>query len=747
MATFTSSWRSYGSGAQFRLILEIDDPPASIGSGISGVSLAARLFVQTTSTLSDSSNTNALSGTLGSQSNSFSVSHGSGGGVTQVTSVADTVATVYGSTVTVTVAGSIQGYEAFPSGSPYQAFVQGSVVIPARPYSPPAAPTSVTVTRNSDTSHTVTWTRNPTTAGPYTSQQVLRWDNVTGAYAVVANLSGSAASYTDTSTRADRRYRYAVRAVNSGGNGAYGYSGYIKTTPAAPSGASAAKSGANIVLTWSNRATAGDGVVVERREDGGSWVAAATLGNVETWTHTSPNPAVTHQYRVKATVTGPSLSSGWVESNTVQLAAAPNAPTNLSGPTIRDATEDATWSWTHNPVDSSPQEYYQLRHREVGGSWTTGSKTASATSAYTLPGGTYANPKTVEWEVRTWGQHADPSPWSATATSPTSTRPTVLVNTPEDGSTVATSTITVEWGYSDAEDSPQATWTVELLDAGSTVVETRSGSGTGTSVGLSTVLVDGASYTVRVRVQEAAGLFSAWDSSGFSVAYAVPPTPTVGATWDGDTASMVVSVSVPDPVGDEIAADHVDIYRSIDAGPWVLIATGVPVGSAITDYSPTVAGTTTYRADAVSALPSVATSVPVALVTPQPGDVPSVWVSGGPGFSVVCRAVANIQVQTNRGPAVSVLHRFAGRTSPVLTESADQSLVLTMTSQVFHTEVTEGTASSLAEWEALAAIPGPKLWRDPDGRWLPVHARIGLVRSPGGAVGSVSVTATQIDAD
>jgi len=439
------------------------------------------------------------------------------------------------------------------------------------------------------------------------------------------------------------------------------------------------------------------------------------------------------------------LASAWAESNEVAVLSPPNAPTNLGGPAIRDATEDVTWTWRHNPVDSSPQEAFQIRHRIAEDSFTTEDPVASSVSAWVLPGGTYSNPDTIEWQVRTKGQHDDYSPWSAVATSPTSTRPTVLINTPADESTVGSSTLTVEWGYAQAEASPQAGWTVELYDDADVLVETRSGSGTDTSAALATVLPDDTTWTVRVRVQSAAGLFSQWDEATFAVAYPLPPVPVVAVEWDADTATTAVTVTVPDPEEGEVAADHVDVYRAIDDGPFDLIATGVPLGSVVTDYAPTVAGTNRYRADAVSDLPSVQTSTIVDLVTPQPGDEASVWLSGGPGFSQACRLSSNIQITPSADRAVRVLHRFAERDDPVEFTSAGTYTSWSVSGDVISTSVRPGSPAQ--EWLDLARLPGPFLLRAPVLGGLYEYVSVSGITTPrgtGGIVTEIRFTATRV---
>jgi|GEM_PF-907849 len=924
MSTIYSDWYSYGSGGTYRLELYVEDPPA-VGSGTSSVALTSRLYLQTSGSLSDTSNSNEISGDLGSATASVSVSHGSSGGRTLVCTRSGTISTVYGASVRVDVTGEISGYEALTSRS-----LSGFVRVPARPYSAPSAPTGVaaalvsgdprvtwtrtsttgapwdvvrvrrsvngggystvatlagtatswtdssaplnaslryevraegpggnsayvttgtvttppgspnpptgvTVTRSSDTRHTVKWTRQSTSTAPWdqvrvarsvdgggfvsmdtlagtatswvddttepnhsyryevrsgnsqgesvwvlsstvytspsaptgasvtrtsdtshtvrwtntastaTAVEVQRWDNRTGAWATrTSSVSASATSWTDTGTVMNRRYRYRVRATRSTLVSAFANTDYVKTTPATPTAVTASKSAAGITVRWTNNADVPDGFVIERSASGGAYGSPTTVaGTATSWTHTDPDPAETWQYRVRATVTeGASLASANATSNVVQLAAPPNAPSGLGPSTVRDADVDVTWHWTHNPTDSSDQSSFEVRHRAAGStSWTTTGQVASGDSTWVLPGETYPNPVPVEWQVRTWGQHVDPSPWSATAVSPTSTPPTVAINTPEPDATVATSLLTVDWVYTDAEDTPQASWQVELLDDQEAVVEARSGAGPASSVALAAPLPDGAAWSVRVRVRDSDGMWSAWAVAEFTVEYAQPPAPTVDLTWDPDSGVMTVAVGNPMAGDGEVDADHVEVWRSIDGGGWELIATAVPPNTPVTDWTAPLAGTVAYRVDAVSALPSITSSV-AEVEQPRSG---SVFVSGGPGASQVCRALWNIALAETSGVAESTLHYFAGRSRPVAFFGEATSRTWALATD--HIPATEAGDSTPRQWLDLARVPGPHLLRTPDGvrAWVAL-ADVSAARGIGGAVTAVSMTLTEVDA-
>jgi hypothetical protein len=661
------------------------------------------------------------------------------------------VARVYGADTVASVSMSWSGVEYWAA----TLTASESYTVPARPYSLPAAPTGVTVARVSDTQQTVSWTRvgGDSSSAPYQSQQVQRATDG-GAWATVATLAGSATSWSDATTAADHLYAYRVVAVNSSGSTASTSSAGMQTTPGAPTSASAAKTaGGDITVSWVDGARSSLALTWELQHstDGGSTWSAQVSGiarGTTTYTHTAPSTATTHTYRVRAvSATGASTTSAWVTTGTVQLLAAPNAPTGLAAvANPSPATEPVVLSWTHNPVDSTPQSKYQLRYRVAGaGSWTTPAAVTSSTQGVTVtPSAAWAaaNGTAIEWQVMTWGSYATGSAWSATSTLVLSSRPTATIASPAAGAVIATSALAAAWAYYDAEGSAQSAWAVELRDGSGTLVESQSAAGTATSATLATVLPDGSSWSVRVRVQDGVGLWSEWDSHAVTVDYAEPPTPTVVPTWDPWTGTVALAIAVPAPTGGQVSAVSVDVFRSIDDGPEVLIATGVPVGAAVTDFSPTVAGTNGYRVEAVSALPSRASSVGVEQVT---DDARAVYVSGGPGFSVVCLATSNAQIDDEDGPDRALL-TFAGRDRPVEDSGTMLTGTLTLDADILALRVAQGVASSAEQWRDLGRLPGLHLWRDVTGRYLYVSlGRPRLTREPGGLVHHLQVTATVVD--
>nr|WP_297424808.1 hypothetical protein [uncultured Actinotalea sp.] len=708
----------------------------------------------TSQPVSDSVNNLAVSGSW-SRSGTLTVS-----GAYNATPVwfADiTVARQYGTAVSASLTVSWSGVEFW--GTTLSAATEWFDV-PARPWSPPAAPSSVAAARVSDAQHTVTWVNNATGTAPYDLLRIQRSTDA-GAWVTVATVAGSVSSYSDTTTSADHDYQYRVESANSSGVGMSSPSGHIQTTPAAPFSVQAVKTaGTGIQVSWSN----GSRLTpitwrIERSSAGGAWtgVASGLAQGTSTWTDPAPSAAQTHRYRVRAESTeGASTQSTWAESGTVQLAAPPAAPSGLAmTPNPLPAAETGTLAWVHNPVDSSPQSAREVRRRKQGTStWTSSGKASTTTPSAALAGSAWGavNGETWEWAVRTWGQATTggsdgtgASPWSATSTITFSSRPTASINSP--GASVTTSRLTVEWGYFDAESTAQTAWEAVLRsNVDLTVLELRSGSGEETSATFVTTLVDGETYRVAVRVRDGAGLWSAYDERTFTVAYALPPAPVVTASWDPNAASVTLDINTPPETGAQVQAVSVDVYRSIDEGPWKLIAADLPITTTVVDHTPTVAGANRYRAEAVSALPSVQSSAVVEVLTPAAGDPPaSLWLSGGPGQSVVCRATSNVALTTRAGRAEKVLHRFAGRALPV--EFTGEG---TARSWGVSFDIIRGSrlgSSTAEEWLDLADLPGPHLLRSPDHyRWVSL-SDVDVNRGVGGVVHRVSFTVTEVDRD
>lgn len=670
------------------------------------------LYLQTRYTASDSSNSLSASGLTGVPGG-VSFSLGADGVVLIGTFYSGWVERVYGAPVGGSWSVSLSGVNAWGGA----AGVGASWSATALPFDPPVAPGTPSVARSSDAQQNLSWSRNATTGAPYVSQTVSRaeWSGADwGAWVQVSShLAGTATSYSDTTTAPDRRYRYRVWAYNESGLAASGVSASVDTTPAAPLYCSAEKNAAgDVVVTVGRGAGFSVQTEVEHQPGGGAWELLATLaagqGGQAVHTHTAPSTAVTHLYRARHKSISPVLTSGYAVSGLVQLLAQPNKPT-VTGPAgAQDAASALVLTWVHNPADGTPQSASQVRYRLVGApSWTTQGVVSDAVQSRTFAPGTFTNGTSVEFQVVTKGAHATASEWSNSLVVAFSAAPTVMVAAPSG--TVATPTITVGWGYYQAQGQAQERAEVELRASGGAVVEARTLVGAGTSQALATVLPDGSAWLVLVRVRSTSGQWSAWDSSLIGVDYPEPAAPVVSATWLPETGSVAISITNPDDGGLAVVRNSVE--RSIDGGAWVLVATDVAPGGSVVDTTSAVMGASTYRVTAYSALPSAATTVVDLHIDAGADD--SLWLSRGPGYGAVGRAHRSIALSYDVGPAEQAEQLYAGRDHLVAAESTALAETATVRFSVLPPLLgLTPEDQPLTWWLAWARIGGPVLLRD-----------------------------------
>jgi hypothetical protein len=299
---------------------------------------------------------------------------------------------------------------------------------------------------------------------------------------------------------------------------------------------------------------------------------------------------------------------------------------------------------------------------------------------------------------------------SAAATA-TATGVTVTID-----DTVSLSAVTVTWGYAQAEGSPQSQWRATLFDASGVVLEVKSGSGADSSTTMATQLADATTYRIDVAVQSSTGIWSTPDTVTFDVAYGVPPTPSIVGLWVASTGSVGLTVDCADPVSPEVAADHLQVWRSLDGGTtWSLVADNVTIGSTVNDNIPALRATNTYLVVAVSTLPSKSVSSTIDVDT-TPG-CHHVWVNAGPSFAQAVCFTTNVDIAVDEG-IQKQLNEFAGRTKPVETMGEQTEQVITIRATKYDPLVASALAaetSELSEIAALAKLPAPACIRTPDG--------------------------------
>ncbi|MBC9953231.1 fibronectin type III domain-containing protein [Leucobacter sp. cx-42] len=577
----------------------------------------------------------------------------------------------------------IAGYGELGGGT-----VDGTLTPPKLPsISPPAAPSTPTVTRNSDTQHSLNWSRNST----YTSVQVWRGTS-TSNMTQIGTASGNAFSYVDKTTKANQRYYYKVRGVNANGTSAFsGTPGAVYTTPAAPSGVSAVRSGTSIAVAASTLPPYATSYDIE---DNGAVIASSVQ---LPWTHTAPSNTVSHRYRVRAKLGN--LVSGWsAYSATVYVPAPPGAPTNLAPNGGFTGEGSVPFSWRHNSVDTSPQSAAELRYRVAGGAWITVTVADGTEAAYLDVG-----PGSLEWQVRTKGGHAEFGAWSAVAVTQVIELPQVTVVTP--GEVHERPTLTVVWETVQADSLAQSSWLVELR-SGEDVLETRSGTGPTTQVALRTRLPDGATFQVAVQVAVGAVL-SEWSVQEFLVEFLPPALPSVMLGWDDErgTGSIAVEPGESEDVVEPTVSMQVE--RSFDGETWELVVEGLEPVAQVTDAECRSFGETMYRVTAYTQFGASADVTEVLMAESW-----AVWLGGGEGYMVTARLPYDPEVSVSVARA-RTKHRFEGRPLAVAYSSPYVDRSVTHSGRLLDDDQDVVTRRALQD---LALVAEPvHLYRDPTG--------------------------------
>lgn len=485
------------------------------------------------------------------------------------------------------------------------------VTVPAITYSAPNAPSNCSASRASDTQATVTWTNGSTsTTQPRTAVLVERQTD-SGSWVQVASLSASATNYTDNGISADHRYAYRVRSQGNGGTSGYSTSGYIYTTPAAPSSVTAAKeSTSSVTLSAEGLPAWAEGYAIERTADGGgSWDSAGTADTFP-WTDASA-PAGTIRYRVRS-YRG-DLYSAFVESNSITTITPPLAPTVQALPSVVATGSALTVQWTPNHPDGSAQEQAQVEYTVGSGPAQTATVQGPGTS-YRLPAPATSSAGTVSVRVRTHGLDDEWGAWSAAQTVRVAVPPEAHFTTPViDGAKIGDLPLVAEWSITDS--TGVASQSLQLMDGSGKVLHSATPS-TGTrqyTFDASTYQLSNAtSYMLRLTVRGGSSLTVTTDRR-FATSFAEPARPEASAYLDGETLSQAVTVMAGSPYSDEAEVLEVEatagtlvpglsVFGRTRQNLW-RNPSGTKNGITVTsneDGSVTVSGTTVYPNTEVS---------------------------------------------------------------------------------------------------------------------------------------------------
>lgn len=586
----------------------------------------------------------------------------------------------------------------------------------------PQQPTGLTAARASDTQINLAWTNHAASNGAATSEVIQQSVNG-GALADLVSIAP--ASSVTVSAAANQKLVHKVRGVNTAGDGPLSaVSNTVYTTPAPPTSVVATKSGSDIVVTFVDHVAFTEHThALEHGVDvagvvtwDGSLLATIVAGTL-TYTHSAPNPAQKHVYRLspKNTDVG-ALTGAAVQSNTVQLLAAPNKPGVSTPAPFQDKAATFRFAWAHNPVDSSAQTKRQVRYSTDGGStWTTGSKTTDTNQYLDFAGSTWAANAVVTFQVRTKGAYdsgsdgdASYSPYSdsVTVTVTFKTKPVATITAPANASTYTQAALTVVLGFSQAEAATFVSAAIDLYNGATLVESIVSTTLAGTL--FATRLANGGTYTVKAIVTDSNGLASSQVTSTFGVTFTAPVAAVVAAVYLPDSGVAQIGLTIPAAGGGLAAATTLTIDRVVDGVSENVITAFLITASThtILDLTPTIAGDNVYKVTTISAIG--ATTVVTSTLTTA--ETSWAFMSKGSDFSQIIRFTGDLKPEAT--PTVdSALVKTSGRARPIGLYARTGGLVVTG-----RADLVTGLGSSAKEIEAFLLITGKGCYRDPSGR-------------------------------
>lgn len=641
----------------------------------------------------------------------------------------------------------------------------------------PGTPSNVTATRISDTQVKLDWDATDASNGT-ANQTVIEWNINETTWGVKVTL-GNPRSAT-VSSNPNQKIRYRIYRANSAGATSQAYSNFVYTTPAAPDSVTAVKnSSLNIVVGFKSNVAYSEhvhqvwhGTVANGVTTWDAAVLATLPSGTSSYTHVAPDPAKAHVYRVRAVAN--TLSSGYAASSSIQVLAAPNKPSvpAMSAGANKDAA--LVLSWVHNPVDTTPQQAYEVSYSSNGGTtWSSTGKVASDSSSHNIPANSYAANVALISRVRTWGSATTggsdgtgASPWSDLRTVTFKTIPVSTITSPVNGSVVNDSTLRVNTTFSQVEGATFVKSQVQLMQ--NSVLLEALDSTVQVGITLSSVLQNGAAYTVRTRVQDSNGLWSTWASSDFTVVYLAPVTPEVSVSYLEDGGFSQIDLVIPTQVAGAADAVTVSVTRTIDGSrdeivdrypleedgtlsiipDYYVVESAAPTLSStgetvISDYAvqfnmsfldttPTIHGTNTYTITTTSAL-GAQTSVNVDLVTEE---CRRAFLSKGEGYTTLVTFGGNLTVDEALSVASDTV-QAAGRTKPIGLYGVETETTLKVKSFIF-----EGFGSSMGQLRTFLLIPGKACYRDASGRRV-FGSVVGSMSYSKSTQGNLSFTITE----
>lgn len=426
---------------------------------------------------------------------------------------------------------------AYVNGQSTSATAYIEYIVPALP---PNA-TTVTATRNSNTSVTLSWTE---ASGVKESVRIER--SIDGSsFAEIATVSGSATSYTDNTTAADHTYTYRIRYYNQNAYGGYSSTSSVTMAPSAPTKITVARAtSTNVNVTLTNPSSVATSIQWQVTYDGGStWSSSTSVSGSPVTSFTASTNGGTVKIRVRnVNATG---SSAWIVSDSVVTLVPPAPPTALEPSGIVNLKYGTlTFRWKHNPLDGSAQTEAHL-HYEVGNQ-TADVPISGTTNTYTLDIHSQAPGASYSWKVRTKGADPSYSDWSSTLSGKLYAEPQIYFIAQNPPSTVTALPIPIEVGYSDPQFMACASAVMTVKRDGRTVytepLTIGSSRLTGQITAAELLPEQGATYTVSVTARSGSTLESTTNTT-FTVDYIEPTHGTLQVQNEPETgyASLLAS--------------------------------------------------------------------------------------------------------------------------------------------------------------------------------------------------------------
>lgn len=412
--------------------------------------------------------------------------------------------------------------------------------------SAPAALTQAPTVTMNNTVATVAWTANPSASQPVDSWTVA-W-TTTGGASGSKYVVGGAVRSTTLNLPANAIADITVLPSNQAGSAPNASpAARVVTIPRGLSRLTAARVGGDATLTLArDGATIATSWEIEHTVDpagkaaeASTWFPVGSPGvsaSPQTWTHAGAAGGVPHTYRARPLVDGWTWpeGQGWVYSNTLSAYAAPLPPI-VERPESVAPADPMVVTWTHSPIDGTPQVAARMRHRKVGtATWTTVSVTG-ATAEATIPASTYAVGDQVEIQVQTRGQSTTYSPYSSSLVVEMRARPTVVATSPVDGSYLPGPEVMVEWTT-----PVQLAWQLRWAHGAAEYVEF---SGTDERSILLDAPIDGLDNYIMLRVWDGMQ-WSDWTYTEVTTKFDLPVAPSLIATPNTEAATVTLQAVV-----------------------------------------------------------------------------------------------------------------------------------------------------------------------------------------------------------